>query len=292
MRSTSYSRPLRFPACAFLALIFSCSPAFGQEIPPPPPTLPRADSQVPAPQKEALPAAPSASITKPRRECEQPEPTFTGLEYNGPFKKLVGHVAGKPEIRTVTEPRGHSGKVICSLPIKKKFMLFTRDTFEPVTFVIAGFEAGISQAQNNDPTFGQGAEGYGRRFGAAFADQVSGQFFGTFFYPTLLHEDPRYFRLGYGSKKKRLFHAINHTFVTHTDSGGHTFNFSEWLGQSSTTALGNLYHPGNHRGFQPAARGVAYSVGTDMGFDVLREFWPEVTKRLRLPFVVHTNPGK
>jgi hypothetical protein len=176
--------------------------------------------------------------------------------------------------------------------VKKKFMLFTRDTFEPVTFIIAGFNAGLSQAQNDDPTFGQGGEGYGRRFGAAFADQVSGQFFGTFFYPTILHEDPRYYRLGTGSKRKRLFHAFNHAFVTHTDGGEHRFNFSEWMGATSTTALGNLYHPGNHRGFQPAARNVAYTVSFDIGFDILREFWPEMTKRLRLPFVIHTYPPR
>ena len=284
------SRILTLPACAFFALIVGCGCfAFGQEEPPPPSP---SNTQVTTPQRESLPAAPSALATTPQRECEEPEATFTGLEYNGPLKKFVTHIAGKPEIRTVAHPRNHSGKIICSLPVKKKFMLFTRDTFEPVTFLIAGFNAGLSQAENDDPTFGQGAEGYGHRFGAAFADQVSGQFFGTFLYPTVLHEDPRYFRLGYGSKTRRLFHAINHSFVTHTDNGAHSFNFSEWMGASSTTALGNLYHPGNHRGFQPAARGVAYSVATDMGFDVLREFWPELTKRLRLPFVIHTNPGK
>jgi hypothetical protein len=287
MKIGLHHRIAPFAFCGIFVLTVSCL-AFGQEVSPSPPP---SDAQVAAPQINTLPAAPSV-LAPSQRECENPDATFTGLEYNGPFKKLIGHVAGKPEIRTVTEPRGRSGKRICSLPVKKKFVLFTRDTFEPVTFLIAGFNAGLSQAENDDPTFGQGAEGYGRRFGAAFADQVSGQFFGTFLYPTILREDPRYFRLGYGSKTRRLFHAINHSFVTHTDDGKHTFNFSEWMGASSTTALGNLYHPGNHRGFQPAARGVAYSVGTDMGIDVLREFWPELTKRLRLPFVIHTNPGK
>jgi hypothetical protein len=146
----------------------------------------------------------------------------------------------------------------------------------------------MAQAQDNDPTFGQGAEGFGRRYGAAFADQVSGQFFGTFLYPSIFHEDPRYYRLGHGKPVKRFFHAVNHAFVTHTDSGAHWFNFSEWTGAASTTALGNLYHPGNRRGFQPAARGTAWSVAFDMGFDIAREFWPEVMQHLHLPFVVHT----
>jgi hypothetical protein len=294
MKNGFNRRTARFTYCAFLALtLSSCScPALAQD-PPPPAPLPPANSQATTPQKQPLPAAPSALAAKPQRECEEPQPTFTGVEYTGPLKKLAAHIVGKPEIRTVTLPRDRSGKRVCSLPVKKKFMLFARDTFEPGTFVFAAFDAGLSQAQNNDPTFGQGGEGYGRRYGAAFADQVSGKFFGTFFYPTILREDPRYFRLGYGTKTRRLFHAMNHSFVTRTDNGGRTFNFSEWLAKSSTTALGNLYHPGNHRGFQPAARGVAYSVSIDMGFDVLREFWPEVSKHLRLPFVViHTDPQK
>ncbi|MCU1284705.1 MAG: hypothetical protein JWO13_1055 [Acidobacteriales bacterium] len=238
-------------------------------------------------------AAPNAPKTLAKRdECEEPEPAFKGLEYNGPFKKLAAHVVGKPEIRTVQHPRFESGKRICSLPVMKKFQLFAKDTFEPVTFVVAGFNAGLAQAQNDDPKFGQGAEGYGRRFGAAFADQVSGQFFGTFLYPTILHEDPRYYRRGEGSNRKRLFHAFSHAFVTHSDSGKHTFNFSEWMGAASTTALGNLYHSGNRRGFQPAARSTAYAVTYDIGFDILREFWPELTQHLKLPFVVHTNTPK
>ena len=216
--------------------------------------------------------------------CIQPDPAFMGVEYNGPFKKLGAHIAGKPEIRTVEHPPDGSGRV-CSLPVKKKFELFVKDTFEPVTFIVAGFNAGISQAANDDPTFEQGAEGFGRRFGAAFADGVSGEFWGTFFYPTLLREDPRYYRLGEGSFGKRLYHSMEHSFVTHRDSGRQSPNFSEWMGTTSTVALGNLYHPGNRRGFQPAARRVAYGVAYDMGFDVLREFWPEIILHLHLPFV-------
>jgi hypothetical protein len=265
-------------------LSFSC---YGQETQPSP--VPGA-AQGTASSGDAKPAVPSSLAATFRKDCVEPEPTFTGLEYNGPFKKLIVHIAGKPEIRTVEHPRDHSGKPICSLPVQKKFMLFAKDTFEPVTFGIAGFNAGLAQAMDDDPTFGQGGEGYGRRFGAAFADQVSGEFFGTFVYPTLLHEDPRYYRLGHGTPPTRFIYAVEHAFITHTDSGKHTFNFSEWMAASSTTALGNLYHPGNHRGFQPAARGTAYSVAFDVGFDILREFWPEITQHLRLPFVVRTHP--
>lgn len=241
--------------------------------------------------KPTPPAPNAASVTLSPKDCIEPEPTFTGLEYNGPFKKTIVHITGKPEIKTVHHPHEGSGR-ICSLPVKQKFILFAKDTFEPVTFIISGFNAGIAQAQNDDPSFGQGMEGFGRRYGAAFADQVSGEFWGTFFYPTLLHEDPRYYRQGHGKVGSRLYHALEHSVVTHQDSGRHMFNFSEWMAATSTTALGNLYHPGNHRGFQPAARGVVYSVAFDAGIDILREFWPEISSRLRFPFIAHTEQTK
>jgi hypothetical protein len=62
------------------------------------------------------------------------------------------------------------------------------------------------------------------------------------------------------------------------------FNVSEWLGTASVVALSNVYHPGNERGFAPAARQVGYNVIEDIGFDVLREFWPETARKFRLPF--------
>jgi len=61
-------------------------------------------------------------------------------------------------------------------------------------------------------------------------------------------------------------------------------NFSEWFGRSSSVALSNLYHPGNRRGFEPSAVRVSLGVGSDIGFDVLREFWPEIVRKLKLPF--------
>jgi hypothetical protein len=232
------------------------------------------------------PTAPSATASA-QNDCVEPEPVFTGLEYTGPFHKTIVHIIGKPEIKTVHQHHGRAQ--VCTLPVRKKFDLFVKDTFEPVTFVIAGFNAGIAQAEDDDPTFGQGMEGFGKRYGAAFADQVSGEFWGTFFFPTVLHEDPRYYRDGHGSTGSRLAHAVGHAFITRRDSGARSFNFSEWMSASSTTALGNLYHPGNRRGFQPAARGVAYSVAFDAGFDILREFWPEITQNLHLPFIAHTH---
>jgi len=88
-----------------------------------------------------------------------------------------------------------------------KFHLFARTAFDPFTVGIAGMQAGISQADDQFPGYGQGAAGYGKRFGAAFADEVSSSLFSNFLYPTLFKHDPRYFRLGNGAFKRRLFYG-------------------------------------------------------------------------------------
>ena len=113
-----------------------------------------------------------AEAVKPAGTCVQPESVFDIQDYNGPLSKLVIRMAGQPDIKTVHAPHSKAGSVLCSLHTGEKFKLFVQETFEPDTFIIVGFNAGLAQASNDDPKFGQGAEGYGRRYGAAFADQV------------------------------------------------------------------------------------------------------------------------
>jgi hypothetical protein len=78
--------------------------------------------------------------------------------------------------------------------------------------------------------------------------------------------------------------------VAHRDDGKRMFNFSEWLGTASAVVLSNTYQPDNERGFAPAAQSVGYSILQDMGFDVLREFWPEISRKFRLPFRGESEP--
>ena len=84
--------------------------------------------------------------------------------------------------------------------------------------------------------------------------------------------------------------ALEHVFVAHRDKGKRTFNFTEWLGTTSAVVLSNTYHPGNERGFGPAASSVGSNVLQDMGFDVLREFWPEISHKFKLPFRDQPDP--
>jgi hypothetical protein len=220
-----------------------------------------------------------------------PPPLVSLRDYNGPLKKTVGLFARELERKAVHPPHYKPGVSLCSLDLKDKFFLFVRDSTDPATFFAAGFNAGLNQAENQDPTFGQGAGGYGKRFGASFADQASFRFFKDFAYPAIFYEDPRYYRLVHGSGGRRFLHAAKHAFVAQRDNGNRMFNFSEWLGTASAVSLSNIYHPGNQRGFAPAARQVGYSILSDMGFDMLREFWPEISRKFKLPFRVEPVPG-
>ncbi len=223
--------------------------------------------------------------------CVQPAVMLRMADYDGPLQKVVGTFARPLERRVVhPPPRYRSGERLCTLDVKDKFALFVEDSFDPVTFLGAGFDAGLDQAQNSDPSYGQGAQGYGRRFGAELAGQVSSRFFKDFAYPSIFFEDPRYYRMVHGPPGDRLLHALKHSFVAQRDNGNLMFNFSEWLGTTSTVVLSNTYHPDNRRGFSPAAQRVGYSVLEDAGFDVLREFWPDISRKFKLPFRGQSEP--
>ena len=216
--------------------------------------------------------------------CVEPPPMVSLKDYNGPLKKPVGVFARALERKSVQQPHYKPGVVLCSLKVKDKFVLFVQDSSDPVTILGSGFWAGMDQASGNDPRFGQGAAGYGKRFAANFADQASSKFFKDFAYPSIFAEDPRYYRLARGSAKKRFVHAIGHVFVAHRENGTHMPNYSEWLGTISAATLSNTYHPDNERGIGPIASRTGYALIEDMGFDVLREFWPEISRKLKLPF--------
>jgi hypothetical protein len=248
---------------------------------------------------QELPAVPQQAPAAPMQEetmknvagqCLQPAPMVRIKDYDGPFKKLVGTFARPLERKTVHPPHYKPGAKLCTLALKDKFVLFVRDSFDPVTILGTGFNAGLAQAQNTDPSYEQGAEGYGRRFGAEYAGETTSRFFKDFAYPSIFLEDPRYYRLAHGSAGKRLLHAMKHAVVAHNDNGKRMFNFNEWLGTASAVVLSNTYHPDNQRGFSPAAQRVGYSVLQDTGFDVLREFWPEISRKFKLPFRGESAP--
>lgn len=254
------------------------------QVPVKPPKTPKPTAGEPPPIIPATTPQQEQATLNPQASCLQPGPSIEWQEYNGPFAKTVGLFARKLDRPTVQSAKYQPGKVFCTLTVKGKFLLFLGDSLDPVTFMTAGFNAGIDQAENDDPQFGQGWGGYGKRFSADYADQASGYFFGQFLYPAIFREDPRYYRLGHGSAGHRLYHAVAHIAVAHSDKGGEMPNYANWFATVSAASLSNLYHPGNRRGFSPTAETVGWSFANQAGFLVLREFWPEIAKKFKLPF--------
>lgn len=211
-------------------------------------------------------------------------------DYKGPLAQVVGFFGEKLEVRSVHGEIYEPGAVLCTLTTKEKAKLFVDDFTNPVTFISAAFNAGISQAENGDAKFGQGFAGYSERFGANIADQASGAFFKDLVYPTAFSQDPRYYRLGRGSATRRIVHALSHAVVAHHENGSPTFNYTEWLGTATTVALSSTYHGYRAHGVAPYAEGGAIDIANDAGFDILREFWPDVVRKLKLPFRTPTHP--
>ena len=164
------------------------------------------------------------------------------------------------------------------LTAAEKFHLFRKSAFDPIEFGLVGLQAGIEQASDSFSGYGQGAEGYGKRYGATLADEVSSGFFSNFLYPSLLKQDPRYFRLGEGRIKHRIGYAIAHEFVTRTDAGGQSFNFSNALGAVSAGGLSNAYYPASDRGFGLTMSRAAISLGYGALGNLVDEFYPDVTR--------------
>lgn len=161
-----------------------------------------------------------------------------------------------------------------------KFKLFAVNTVNPFTFISTGVWAGIEQAQDTYPSWGQGAEGFGKRFGAVYASTATSNFFSNFMFPSILRQDPRYFRKLKGGFGSRLGYALSRVVVTRTDHGNSSPNVSLWLGAGSSAALGNLYYPSDQQDASHVFGRFGINIATTAGFNVAREFWPDVSRKL------------
>lgn len=191
-----------------------------------------------------------------------------------PDQKPPGHVLGIiPNYKTTPLVGEYK-----PLSTKEKFGIATQDVFDRGTVVLAGLLAGASLIEKSDKSFGEGVEGYAHYAVTGYADLAIGNYMTEAIYPTLLHEDPRYFRRGSGTKWSRLRSAVGQIFWTRTDSGGHSFNFSEIAGNSTAVAISMAYYPGS-RSASDAVSQLGLQVALDMAGNVIKEFWPNKDRK-------------
>ena len=163
------------------------------------------------------------------------------------------------------------------LTAKEKFTMARKDTLDRGTFALAAAFAGQSQLTRDTPSYGNGVPGYARYFVASYADFAIGNFMTEAIYPSLLHQDPRYFRRGRGSALSRLGFAMSQIFWTHRDHGCMGFNVSEVAGNATAVAISNAYRPDSRTAGEAASR-LGIQIGVDMAGNILKEFSPELNR--------------
>jgi hypothetical protein len=166
------------------------------------------------------------------------------------------------------------------LTARDKFKIASEDAFDRGTVAMGAAFGGMSQLTNANRPFGQGVAGYGRYFGTAYGDLVIGDYMTEGVFPTLLHQDPRYFRSGSGSGWSRMGYAVGQIFKTHRDCGGTQFNYSEIVGNSTAVAISNVYYSDGRTGGNALAK-LGVQLAVDTFGNVLKEFWPDLQRRFR-----------
>jgi hypothetical protein len=191
------------------------------------------------------------------------------------------------------------------LTTKQKYAVVARGTFDYIQFPWWGLLAGINQADNSEAAYGQGAVGYAKRYGTTAADSIIENFMTAAVLPSLLHQDPRFYQSGKGGFGRRTGYAVSRIFVTRTDSGHPQFNYSEIFGSALGAAISTYsYHPKstyistptNPHMFVPSDRTLLNTAdvwGTQVGLDtvtiVVKEFWPDIHRKLSHKHKVETG---
>ncbi len=161
----------------------------------------------------------------------------------------------------------------------QKYQLFFRGAIDPWQFFITAADAGLSQANDTFPGYGQGLKGYGKRWAAAYVDDFDGNFFGNAVLPSLLHEDPRYFRRGHGKIVTRALYAAVTSFWCKRDKGTWGPNYGNVGGNIIGGAISNLYYPQSDRGVGLTfERALTVTAEGAFGAELI-EFWPDIERR-------------
>jgi hypothetical protein len=174
------------------------------------------------------------------------------------------------------------------LTSKLKFELALKASVDPVTFAVTAAGAGIEQAGDYFNGYGQGAEGYGRRYGALYGDYVISTFIGGAILPSILKQDPRYFYKGTGSPESRLLYAIGNEFICKGDNGRWQPNYSAIGGDLAAGGISNLYYPDQDRGTALAFENGLINIGAGAAVNILEEF---VMKKLTRN-IPNSDPNK
>ena len=215
--------------------------------------------------KSSLPDAPTPSV--PPAQANNPND-----QYGKQPKRILWVV---PNYRAVS-----ANTHLPPLSLKSKFWLATQDSFDYSAFIFVGGLAGIAMANNSEPSFKQGAAGYGRYYWHLFVDGAIENYMTEAIVPAATKEDPRYYTMGKGGFIKRTGYAVSRLVITRTDAGKSTFNISEIVGAGAAAGIGNAYYPAQSNPWVKTYQRWGTEVGLDGVFNVLKEFWPDMNQAI------------
>ncbi|MFZ0772732.1 MAG: hypothetical protein WCA49_20895 [Candidatus Sulfotelmatobacter sp.] len=213
-------------------------------------------------------------------KVEQPASNPSSPDLAPPPKRMFGMIPDFENTNDIPANRK-------PLTVQQKYILSLHQSFDISAHVGNAFQAGLQQAANGQPDYGQGWRGYGKRFAAAEGDQIQGSMLIYGFLPSILREDPRYFRQGRGAMFVRVWYAINRTFVTRTDKGTSRFNNSETFGQLISCGISTSYYPPQDRTVGKVFSNWGVNLGGNSAYNVLSEYYPDLMHGL---FHRHARP--
>jgi hypothetical protein len=239
--------------------------------------------QSPAPNQQTPPASKDPSQPKttpadktppdaPDSKIDSPKPKVQPDDTAQQTKRILGII---PNYRSVS-----ANVYLPRQSFKERLWLATQDSFDYSAFVYVGMIAGISMAGKSEPTFGQGAEGYGKYYWHSFLDNGIENYMVEAGVPTLTKEDPRYYTLGKGGLFKRTGYAVSRLLITRNDSGGRTVNVSEIVGAGAAAGISNSYYPAHPNPWVKTYQRWISEVAQDGISNVVKEFWPDINRAI------------
>ena len=250
---------MRSPLFAVLILILAALAASAQT----------QDPQPPPPADQPAAAGPT--------QVDKPPATDAPNPHKQQPKRILGVM---PNFKAVT-----AGEQPPPPTLKQSFMLATNNSFDYSSFIFVGITSAIAEWSEAHPEFRQGMPGYARYYWHGMADKTVGNYMVLFVFPSVLHEDERYYAMGEGGFWKRTGYAATRIFITPDYHGHNTFNAAEIFGRGSAQAISAAYYPSQSRTAGKIAQKYAYALGRDALTNVFREFWPDIATH-----VLHRKP--
>ena len=275
---------MRFFLSFLFILVAAGACAFGQNAAPDSIALPLwgssklASLEMLAPAKDPSPDQSGTSPTASNPKQASPETKPESAAPAGPQPQRIMGIM--PNFRAVS-----AGTIPPPPTPKQAFVIATKNSFDYSSFIFVGMTSALAEWTDAHPQLGQGMAGYGRYYWRGFVDKADGNYLVIFAFPTVLHQDERYYAMGTGGFWKRAFYAASRVAVAKNYEGENVFNASEVIGRGTSQAISLSYYPSQTRTAGGFASKYAYAIGRDALTNVFREFWPDIAVH-----VLHRHP--